>query len=201
MPILNVSKPRTLHPTGLFTFTLAGVETIQMKSFDGTGVVDRLIWRFVSGKKDADGTFLEVPVFTGFSYGDPRAKLTWLLDMVRPGITKREADQLDTESLVGSRYEGQVKHATSEQDADKKISGFTYLRPVDAPPDPFVSADPGAVEPEPPGVEEVGEASCQWKGCKEMLTLAEIEASIQRFGKKRFCDAHYQEMVALTESK
>ena len=197
MPVLSVAKTRALHPAGLFTFTLAGVETIQMKSFDGTGQVERLIWRFVSGKKDAEGAFLEVAVFTGFSYGHPNARLTWLLDMVRPGITKRDADQLDTETLVGTRYEGQVKHVASEEDADKKLCAFTYLRPVDMPADPFVDGNAGAVNTEPPGIEEVGDAVCQWEGCEEVLTLKEIESSIKRWGsEKRFCSVHGKKQIA-----
>jgi hypothetical protein len=201
MPQLTVEKTRTLCPPGLHVFELKEVSTITMQSFDGTGQVERLLWRFVSSKRDPEGAFFEVPVFTGYSYGNPKAKLTWLLDMLRPGISKREADNLDTDRLVGERYEGSVKHATSERDPDKKVATFAYLRPVDAPPDPFVDDNTGAVEPEPAGIAEVGEASCDWKGCEEMLTLTEIQASMQRFGKKRFCQTHFQDMLELTDAR
>ncbi len=217
MATLQVEKTRTLCPPGPATFALQEVEVIQMQSFDGSGQVERLLWRFVSSKRDPEGAFYEVPVFTGYSYGNPKAKLTWLLDMLLPGITKREADNLDTETLVGRHYEGSVKHGTSERDPDKKVATFTYLRPLGAPADPFVDGDAGSVptepnpkvkatkpltspnpEPEPAGVDEVGDAVCMRKGCGEMLTLAEIQASIGQFGKKRFCRRHAEELNELS---
>jgi hypothetical protein len=147
---VQVEAPRELHPIGLATFTLAAVETIQQPSFnDPTQMVERWIWRFQSDRKDEAGQPLEVAVFTGQKYGNSQARLTWLLDLMVPGITIAQAQALDTDELLGRRYEGSVKHEISTNDPNKRLATFSYLKPLLAEgeaADPFAFDDPGAVQ-------------------------------------------------------
>lgn len=145
MPAIEVERPRTLCPAGLYTFKLAEIKTVQMDAFNPEdGKVNRWVWRFVSNRiNPEDGCQFEIGVVTGMQYGNGRAKLTWLLDMLVPGFTKAQAATFDTDSLIGKTFDGSVKHAQSQKDPDKKIAEIQYLRPITdtsaptAEPDPF----------------------------------------------------------------
>src|SRR5207253_2755618 len=146
MPVVQTERPRTLCAPGIYEVVLADVTTQMMPAFSGDGEVERWLWRFVTNKQDENGQYIEVPIFTGGVYGNSRAKLTWLLDMLIPGITKQQADRLNTDDLIGMRFEGSVKHEQSVKDPETKIATFAYLRPVADPNDPFAADNAGAVD-------------------------------------------------------
>lgn len=147
---VEIEKPRPLHPAGLGTFTLVDVSTVQMPDFnDPSKQVDRWCWKLESDKKTPEGDPYEMVVFTGTRYGNSQSKLTWLLDLLVPGITVRQAEQLDTDDLLGRKWEGSVKHETSIKDPEKKIATFAYLKPIaeeGAHTDPFAFDQDGAVQ-------------------------------------------------------
>jgi hypothetical protein len=183
MPVVQTERPRTLCPPGLYEVVLAEVTTQMMPAFSGDGEVERWLWRFVTNKRDENGQYIEIPVFTGGVYGNSRAKLTWLLDMIRPGITKAQADRLNTDDLIGSHFEAQVKHEQSVRDPETKVATFAYIRPAgnEGAPDPFAFAD-GAVE------------VCE--ECSAELSPAEIKACQKRWGDAlRLCTRHGREAV------
>lgn len=178
MPVVQEAKPRPLCPAGIQEFVLADVTPKMMPSFNGEGETERWIWRFVGNKKDETGQFYEVPVFTGTTYGDPRAKLTWLLDLLLPNATEAEKKRLDTDTLLGCHWEGSVKHEAGVKDPTQKFAAFAYLRPLgnEGAPDPFAFDQDGAVH------------VCE--ECEQELTEAEIKASRKRWPDTLLCAAH-----------
>lgn len=72
------------------------------------GKKEQLIWIFESDKKGQDGKPYEYATFTGLFYGDSRANLTTLLDMLMPNSTEDVKRNLDTDLLLGSKYEAQI---------------------------------------------------------------------------------------------
>ena len=188
MPVLQVQKPLPVCPQGIHTFRLVEVKP----SFSEKFQTDQLMWRFVSNKRSPEGDLYEVPVWTGLAYGNPKAKLTWLLDMLEPGIVPEQADGLDTDVYLHREYEGSVKHQR-KQDGSGMFATFAYLRPVqdtrpaptadDGENDPFALEDAGAVD------------ACE--ECGKELTPAEIKACVKRWGNAmRLCTKHGKEALA-----
>jgi hypothetical protein len=187
MPALTVEEPRPLCPVGPATFRLAEVTQKMQKSFDGSGEVPRLIWKFVSNRVAPTGEFYEVSVWTGLAYGNQKARLTWLLDLVSPGMTAEKAKKLNTDLFVGQDFEAAVKHGASEKDGTP-FATFLYLRPVGTPIDPFVDADPGAT------------VTCET--CANELTDMEAIACTKRWGDgHRFCREHAKAFIAYEQSQ
>jgi len=157
MPTVQIERPRTLCPAGLYTFALAEVNTVEMDAFNPLdGKVERWVWRFVSNRiNPEDGLQYEIPIFTGQAYGNPKAKLTWLLDMLLPGITKVQAANLDTDTLIGKTFDGSVKHAQSQKDPDKKIAEIQYLRPITDTSAPTAEPDPFEFDDKPDTAEDI----------------------------------------------
>lgn len=204
MPTIDVEKPRPPCPPGDHLLVLSEVVTYMPKSgYGGKEPQEGLIWRFLSSQKDEDGNYYEMPVFTGKRYGNSKATLTWLLDMIHPGITPEVAEGLNTDRYVGSKFQGPVKNEINK-DTGKKYPVFVYLRPVSAAqaaadaatagkPDPFAAESPGDVLEDP----ELGRAACQWKDCNKLLTADEIRGCRNRFGEARFCTEHGWEKIRL----
>ena len=153
MPTVTVSKPPAICPTGVHTFFLTEVKSVFQAPFgsppDAEKTVERWVWEFTAKDiKDTEGLYPVVTVWTNTTYGDPRAGLTRLLDMLVPGITAEQAQNFDTDTLLMNEYEGSVKHEASKRDGTP-FATFVYLRPLhlaleDAA-DPFVEDDPGSV--------------------------------------------------------
>src|SRR6185369_2323183 len=137
MPQIGVSDDnRPLCPPGPGIFRLKSVETKDMQAYGKLeGELEpKLIWTFVSTSKAADGTFFEVAVFTGLKYGNEQARLTWLLDMLDPGISVakvKAAGGLNTDKYLDNVYEGNVKHTTAPN--GKVYANFTFLKPMGQP--------------------------------------------------------------------
>lgn len=148
MPKVELPKERPLCPPGLHRLRLAEVIEKDVPAFDGEGSVRKWIWRFLSNKKTPEGTLYEVAKFTGTVYGNSKAALTWLLDMMIPGITQTQADNLDTDVLIGTEYEASIKHVPSQKDPSKKYAEIQFLKPLQDPPTtlPLEVADPFADE-------------------------------------------------------
>lgn len=128
MPQVKTEQDFELFPAGPATVQLVSVEEREMDKFDKSGKELRWLWNF---KKDPASETECLTVFTRDRYGNSRATLTILLDMLVPGITKDEAGALDTNTLVGSWYETLVKHSASKNDANKLYAEASYFKPLD----------------------------------------------------------------------
>lgn len=135
MPVIEVQEQRPIPPVGRHILTLMDVELKEMDNFDKTAKTNRLIWQFQTKKIAPDNNPYELNIFTGTVYGPPKAKLTWLLDMMVPGITVEQAKKLDTDDLIGFKFECQIKHTPSSTDATKLYAEPLYLKGLQ--PSPF----------------------------------------------------------------
>lgn len=132
MPVIQTETSRNLCPAGPQIIELKEVKETELPDFNDPNLMQtRLIWRFETvGEADEAGNPYEIAIFTGTRYGNSRAKLTWLLDMLVPGMTSAKAQALDTDTLIGNRYETQVKHVQGLKDPSKKFAECQYFRPL-----------------------------------------------------------------------
>jgi hypothetical protein len=132
MPSIQIEKPRSLCPAGPQVIRLVEVTEKETPNFNDPNVMDtRLLWRFVvKGEVDEDGLQYEVAIFTGLKYGNPKAKLTWLLDMLDPGMTKKKAEGLDPSRYIDTDYETLIKHVPGQRDPSKRFAEPQYLKPM-----------------------------------------------------------------------
>jgi len=183
MATLQVQKPMPLCPQGLHIFTLVEVKPSYSEKFQ----TDQLMWRFVSDKMSPEGTLYEVAIWTGLKYGHIKAKLTWLLDMLQPGITPAQAENLNTDVFLHRQYEGMVKHAVKEGGGDPYAT-FLYLRPLQTAQSAAVSPNADFVDPFAFDRDGAVQLCAE---CEQELTEAEIKASDKRWhGELYLCAAH-----------
>ena len=79
------------------------------------GKKEQLIWIFEAEEIAPDGRPYEHAVFTGLFYGDSRANLTTLLDMLLPKATDDEKKSLNTDLLLGSRYDAVIRMVKNQK--------------------------------------------------------------------------------------
>ena len=130
----NTEKPRPLIPTGEHILKFVEVreqETTDRYGKSDTGKIMRNIWQFVSAKMDENGVPYEYPVFTGNTYGNPKANMTGFMDMIVPGMTKEKFDDFDSDTLIGKKFRAQIKHVKKEDGSGMKAT-HVYIMPVDS---------------------------------------------------------------------
>ena len=128
----NTEKPRPLIPAGEHILKLVEVRAQEMDDRYGksaTGKVVRNIWQFVSNETDEDGTPYEYGVFTGDTYGNPKAGMTNLIDMIVPGMTAEKFADFDSDDLVGKKFRAQIKH-TKKDDGTGMKAVHVYITPI-----------------------------------------------------------------------
>ena len=148
----ETQKDRPLIQTGEHILKLASVEVREMDDRYGrssTGKVNRIVWQFVSNEADEDGAPYEYAVFTGELYGNEKAGMTALVDMLVPGMTPAKFAAFDTDDLIGKRFRAQIKHIKKDDGTGMKAV-HVYLAPVgtkaaEAKPASLAVAKPGAV--------------------------------------------------------
>lgn len=137
---LGTQKEFVLIPAGLQKLKLV---TIIEKEFpdkfntNGGNPVNRLIWTFMSKQTDEDGVPYEYAVFTGETYGNDKAALTLLVDMVIPNTTPDSWGALIQEDGLNSLrdavcdkwYEAQIKHVKGK-DGGKARADHVYIKPI-----------------------------------------------------------------------
>ncbi len=200
MATLSTEKPRVLCPPGNHVVTLVEVTTYMPKQgYGGKPPQEKLIWRFVSHLKSPEtNEYYEVPVFTGYKYGNGKATLTGLLDMIWPGVTPELAEGMDTDQFLGTRYESLVKHERQDPTADP-FPVFVYLRPMGAAAAAQAAAHAEKADPfsddamqegasVPSAEDELGEAACG--DCGKTLNYDEIVGCRKHFGAARWCAEH-----------
>ncbi|MBA2704623.1 MAG: hypothetical protein H0U60_12330 [Blastocatellia bacterium] len=133
MPVVSTTKDRPLCPAGPHLLKLMDVESKLMPGFETTVESENWIWQFHTKKVAEDGSPYEVTVFTRTHYGPARAKLTWLLDMMVPGITPEQAEGLDTDALIGQSFKAQIKHSKGIKDPTRTFAEVVFLEPLTPP--------------------------------------------------------------------
>jgi len=139
----NTEKPRPLCPAGDHILKLVEVREQEMDDRYGksaTGKVVRNIWQFVSSETDEDGTPYEYGVFTGDTYGNPKAGMTLLVDMLVPGMTVEKFADFDSDELIGKKFRAQIKHVKREDGTGAKAV-HVYITPVGNKATPQVKPD------------------------------------------------------------
>ena len=130
---LDVQKDYPLIPAREHIFKLVSCDFSEMDDKFGArdavnGKVKRLKFRFVSQEEDEDGTPYDYAVITGLTYGNEKAGLTRLIDMLVPGMTVEKFADFDTDDLVGKKFRAQIKHTKNEQGKPK--ADYVYMAPV-----------------------------------------------------------------------
>ncbi len=146
----SVEKARPLIPAGEHVLKLVSVEGKEMDDRYGrstTGKTIRYVWQFVSNETDDDGVPYEYAVFTGDQYGNPKAGMTLLVDMLVPGMTAAKFEDFDSDDLVGKRFRAQIKH-TPREDGKGMAAKHVYITPITNKPRP-AETKPSAAEAAP----------------------------------------------------
>lgn len=103
--------------------------TFQPKNAQGEHPVrNTWVWKFISNQEDDDGEPYVYGVITNTAYGNARAGLTLLLDMLVPGMTESKARNFDTDTLIGKKFKALITLKTA-QDGTKKPT-HSYLTPL-----------------------------------------------------------------------
>lgn len=130
----ETQKDRPLISAGEHVLKLASVDVKEMDDRYGrssTGKVNRIVWQFISNETDDDGAPYEYAVFTGDVYGNEKAGMTALVDMLVPGMTVEKFAEFDTDDLIGKRFKAQIKHVKKDDGTGMKAT-HVYLAPVAA---------------------------------------------------------------------
>ena len=115
MPTATKSEAPVLIPAGKHILTLRSVEEIESDNYNGDGKTLQWLWKFISSQVDDDGTNYELRWYTGPTYGNPKAKLTDLLNMLMPDADEDERATVDTDTLCKKKYSAQILHAKKEK--------------------------------------------------------------------------------------
>lgn len=114
---LGTEREYALIPAGEHLLKLTACDKVELDDHFGrsdTGKVVRIKWRFVSQAASDDGVPYDYITYTGLEYGNEKAGLTKLLDMLVPGITKKVFDEFDTDDLIGRKFRARIKHVKRE---------------------------------------------------------------------------------------
>ena len=120
-------KERELIPAGDHILKLIRIEPREMDDMYGksdTGKVTRILWLFTSNETDSNGAPYEYGVFTNDIYGNEKAGMTLLVDMLVPGMTEAVFEDYETDDLIGSKFRAQIKHVKKENGSMKATHAF-----------------------------------------------------------------------------
>ena len=123
----STEKERVIIPAGDHILKLVKIDPREMDDLYGkssTGKVIRVLWVFESNETDDYGNPYEYGHFTNDVYGNEKAGLTLLVDMLVPGMTKAVYDEYDNDDLIGKKFRAQIKHVQKDNGAMKPIHVF-----------------------------------------------------------------------------
>lgn len=115
------------------------------KSPSDPDTVTRWVWNWTSDTRDAKGEPMEYVQWTGTAYGDDRAALTTLYDMLLPGDTRDTKMNVDTDTLIGMRVEALITTRINKKGETVPVHRYMIPTTVEAPPLGFDSAGDAAV--------------------------------------------------------
>lgn len=130
----GTQKALPLIPAGEHVLTLREVGTKEFPSFNNPNEqVERTMWRFTSNEEDEDGAPYEFRQYTGMVYGNNKAALTKLIDMLVPGMTEDDFEEFDSDDLIGKKFKAQIKHAKNDKgDVKPELVFITPLKKPEA---------------------------------------------------------------------
>lgn len=142
MPQAQPQAEMVFIPAGDHILTLVSVEEKQMPSYNNPEeTTPRWVWQFKSQTKNPDtGERYEYREYTGPSYGDSRARLTFLLDQMFPDLDEEDKTTIDTDDYIGTHYSAII--ASMKNTKGEMRPKITSIRPykkpakVKAPPPP-----------------------------------------------------------------
>ena len=144
----ETQKERVLIPAGDHILKLTKIEPREMDDLYGksdTGKVTRVLWAFVSNETDDNGTPYEYGIFTNDRYGNEKAGMTLLIDMLVPGMTADKFDDYETDELIGKRFRAQIKHV-KKPDGGMKAT-HVFITPVGSKAKPAAEAKQEEAKP------------------------------------------------------
>ena len=150
----ETQKEYPLIPSGEHVLKLTGCDVQEFEDRYGksdTGTVERIKWRFMSQEEDESGVPYDFVVYTGKAYGNDKAGLTRLIDMLVPGMNEKKFADFDSDDLIGKKFRAQIKHV--KKDDGKIKPDYVYMAPMGtkkaaAPVDTEELSDPFADEAE-----------------------------------------------------
>ena len=89
----------------------------------------RLIWRFRSDAGDGEGNPYEYSHWTGTTYGDSRANLTWLLDQLLPDSDEEMRANINTDVLIGRKFRTKIQNRKNQK--GEMVPGALFFEPVE----------------------------------------------------------------------
>jgi hypothetical protein len=139
MPTATPQVKRNPLPPGDHVLTLVSVTESEQPSFNNPQVMQtRWIWQFKAQMRDEEtGDRFEFRIYTGTSYGNPKATLTGLLDMMLPDWADEDKAAINTDDLLSTSYAATIKHErTGKTGPDGKPefkSSLAVIRPYKKP--------------------------------------------------------------------
>lgn len=129
---------------------LVEVKLVEGKEYGTDNPQTQISFTFESIKwRTEDGEPGVITLWTGLKYGDPRAKLTALLDAVfGRSLTQEEARKVDVEKLVGLQgYVQVLPHTKGDGTKTSKFGGFRFPDNVKLPkPEQFMAGKAGTAK-------------------------------------------------------
>lgn len=128
MPVVTTQN-RPLIPAGEHVLTLMQVTEVEVdNSYKPGEKVTKWVWEFDSDEKDEDDIPYTHKEWTKTTYGHPKANLTKLLDQLVPGMDQDRAKNLNTDSLVGRKFKGMIRHEKDDKGKDR--AALAYIAPL-----------------------------------------------------------------------
>ena len=127
----ETQKEKALIPAGEHILKLIKIDPREMDDLYGkstTGKVTRVLWVFVSNETDDSGEPYEYGVFTNDKYGNEKAGMTLLIDMMVPGMTVEKFEDYETDDLLGKKFRSQIKHIKKDNGGMKAT--HVYITPI-----------------------------------------------------------------------
>lgn len=131
MPTAERQQTRNPIPAGDQFLTLVSVEEKDMPSFNDAAVMTkRWVWQFKAKMKDPEtGERYEYRKFTGPKYGNVRAELTILLDMMFPDMDEEEKGSINTDDHLGTGWKAKFRHDKAEKQGDPPKPVLIFIEP------------------------------------------------------------------------
>jgi hypothetical protein len=104
-------------PAGEHILTLLAVDEVESNVYGSDDELQlQWLWKFQSDQKDDTGQAFRYHAYTKFSYGNAKANLTKLLDLLIPGMNKGMLASVgDPSKLIGRSWTCHIKHVKNEK--------------------------------------------------------------------------------------
>lgn len=131
MPESEPTPKHTPIPAGDHVLTLISVEEQMRPTYNNPSVDEpRWTWQFKAVEKNPEtGESYEFRIYSGRYYGNPKATLTLLLDMMLPNWTTAQKERINTDTILSSVYRARIRHEAAEKAGDPPKPRLVYIEP------------------------------------------------------------------------